>query len=384
MPFPSNQGTQALLREQCEALARRGHDVHLLVYAHGGWTYQAPGVVVHRLRDWPRDRSLRSGPSLQKIALDLQLTVAVRRWSANLRPDVVHAHNYEALLACLLARPKAPVVYHAHTLFGQELPTYLSTPSGRALAALAGEVTDRIVPSRAHRTLAVSPRLVDELIRRGHPPERVECSLPGIDVPSSLPDRRASRLSLGLSGMEVVGYSGNLDGYQDLETLLDALALLAPGRPMLRALIVTSSDEAPLLRAAEARGLADRLVISPHGTFSEAFERVAAANVCVVSRSAPGGFPIKLLTYLAAGRPAVTTVAGCAGLDLGGAVTVVPDGDAAAMAGAIQELLDDPADGDRRGRAGRKLATTTFTWDRAVAVLEEQLHHAAESWLRRD
>ena len=103
LPFPTAQGTQALLREGCEALAEQGNEVHLLVYAHGAapYTPPLPNLVVHRVADWPHERSLRSGPSWRKLVLDWRLIFAIRHLSRELHPDVVHAHNYEALGAAI-------------------------------------------------------------------------------------------------------------------------------------------------------------------------------------------------------------------------------------------------------------------------------------------
>ena len=373
LPFPTHQGTQALIREQCEALARRGHDVHLLVYAHGAFPYDPPGYVVHRLGDWPRERSLRSGPSWRKLGLDLHLAHEIRRLTRRLRPDLVHAHNYEGLAAALLARPRPPVVYHAHTLFGHELPTFLSNPVARSAAWLVGTAMDRLLPPRAELTLAVSPRLVEELLELGHPPGRLECSLPGIDIPDFDVDSRAIRRRLGLAGSEVLCYCGNLDGYQDWQRLVEVMALLTPKRPDLRLLIITASDGTPVERAMNRRGLGDRLVILPHGTFSDVLEQLHAADVCLLPRCAPGGIPIKLLAYLAAGRPVVSSRSGTAGIDFGDTISVVPDGDTSALARCVVHALDDSASARRRASLGEHLVREKFSWDRRCESLERQL-----------
>lgn len=372
MPFPSSQGTQVLVREQCEALTNRGHDVHLLVYAHGAFDYKPP-YTIHRLGDWPHERALRSGPSWRKAILDLLLVREVRRLATEVGPDLVHAHNYEALVACLAARPTAPLVYHAHTLFGHELPTFANGLSSRMLARATGYIVDRTLPRRAEMTLAVSPLLVEELVACGHPAERIECSLPGIDVPDIEADREAQRQSVGLQGQnEVIGYCGNLDGYQGLDTSLGALSLLAPKRPKLMFLVITASSTEPLLDRARALGVRDRVRCVEHGEFSKALELVGAADVCVVSRFTPGGFPIKLLTYLAAGRPVVTTRAGAAGLEIGG-LSVVADRDQRAMAEALEWLLDHPGEASSRGSLGRELVLRDFSWEVAGEGLEAKI-----------
>lgn len=372
MPFPTYQGTQALVREQCEALSARGHDVHLLVYAHGAFAY-TPSYTIHRLEDWPRERALRSGPSWRKVILDLRLVRAVRRLTKTLRPDVVHAHNYEALVACLVARPTPPIVYHAHTLFEYELPIFTNGAGRSSMARIAGNLADRLLPPRASFTLAVSPRLVDELVALGHPSTSIECSSPGIDIPVVELDSKAQRRRLGFNHDEVVGYCGNLDAYQGLDTLLSAISILVSRRPRSRLLVITASDPAPLVDEARSLGIEHRLRVADHGDFANALALMAAAQVCVVSRSTPGGFPIKLLSYLAAARPVVTTFAGAAGLELGETASLVPDSDPSAMADAVEWLLDHPGEARVRGRAGRVLVELGYNWEVAGARLEAQL-----------
>jgi glycosyltransferase involved in cell wall biosynthesis len=51
----------------------------------------------------------------------------------------------------------------------------------------------------------------------------------------------------------------------------------------------------------------------------------------------------------------------------GGAAVVIPDGDAAGMAGAVIRLLDDPEELERRRVQGLAWAST-FTWRRAAEM----------------
>jgi glycosyltransferase involved in cell wall biosynthesis len=49
---------------------------------------------------------------------------------------------------------------------------------------------------------------------------------------------------------------------------------------------------------------------------------------------------------------------------------VVPKGDAAALAGALDKLLSDPALRERMGKAGRQRAVARFDWMRAAERFE--------------
>jgi len=142
-PYPVPQGSQVYLAESARALQRRGHDVRLITYGHGEGPAPDDLRVVRTPRV-PGDAITRSGPNFAKLLLDPLLVRTIRREPV----DVLFAHNYEALLACLLART-APVVYQAHNAMADQLPYYLGEwirPFGLWL--------DRALPKRAAAVIA--------------------------------------------------------------------------------------------------------------------------------------------------------------------------------------------------------------------------------------
>jgi glycosyltransferase involved in cell wall biosynthesis len=129
-----------------------------------------------------------------------------------------------------------------------------------------------------------------------------------------------------------------------LDTLAAAAAIL--DRP---ATVVLYSD-APALPSVEVRGLRPR---------AEVAAALATATVFVLPcrRALDGdqdGVPVVLLEAMAAGLPVVTTaVSGIPEIVDEAVGWVVPPDDPAALAAAIRAALDDPAEAQRRGAAGR-------------------------------
>ncbi|MCB9599758.1 MAG: glycosyltransferase [Sandaracinus sp.] len=323
LPFPSPQGTQAVLRAMVEALASAGHDTHLLTYAHGQGL--APvGVTHHRLSDFPRARSLRSGPSWQKVALDLRLVATLRRLTRGLRPDAVVAHGVEAAWVARAAR--VPALYYAHTRFDAELPTYASLPGlaalGRALDAVAS----------AGPTVAITPDLGAHLSARREVPTLLPPWAPS--EPPRSDERRAARVAMGLArDAKVVAYAGNLDGYQGWEEAAEAVARCAA-----TFLVGTESDPSPL------RDVPHRRV--PLATEHDRRRLHAACDVVVVPRRAPGGLPIKLLDALARDVPVVAGPRALAGLRPDGVERAASD-EADGLALALERALVAPRRGGR-------------------------------------
>ncbi|MBP7683906.1 MAG: glycosyltransferase, partial [Deltaproteobacteria bacterium] len=195
MPFPTPQGTQAIVGMMVRALRQQGHQAHLLTYAHGQPDpHTAMDVEPRRLPDWPRVRATRSGPSLGKLALDLRMVAALRAERARTGARLLVAHNVEAAWACAAAGV-APFVYFAHTSMREELPYYLPR-SMHPLSRAAGDALDRGACIRAASVFALTPALAMRLSPL-HP--RVERVLPPFEMPAHAPpSRTAARMRVGL------------------------------------------------------------------------------------------------------------------------------------------------------------------------------------------
>lgn len=378
LPFPSRQGTQVLLDAIARGLAARGHELHLLVYAHGAFPLDVP-YRIHRLPDRPRFRSLRSGPDWRRAALDLVLALELRRLARALRPDLLQLHNVEAGAAALLLpdRPDAPCVYHAHNLMQHELPTYdrlLPAP----LARRFGRLLDQALPARADLTLAVSESTRAGLLALGAAPARVVTVEPGVDLeelaappaPPPCPFFPSGRREPHSPEALRVAHLGNLDRYQGVDRILDALAVLRrSGWP---AELVAISDSDP----AWVRRLADRLHVPasfvPHGSLAGAIDCARSCHVAALARDVPGGFPIKLIALLHAGVPVAATRSAVDGLRVDPVVWLADREGAGGLADAILAAATHLRS-ELRSAAGMRLAAERFSAAAAAERLEAAL-----------
>lgn len=342
LPFPSSQGTQAALlaivRAVAEDAASRSERVALLTYEAGDGRTPLPANVEHRRTHAPiANRSLRSGPSLAKVAEDAALVRALREAP---EPEIV-AHHVEAGLACVLAGRRFTWV--AHTALGPELPLY--APGRAALAPLlsfAGESLDRFVARRASRVLAISPFLARRIEAHAGVRARVLPTPWPVAAPAQEGERAAARAALGLEAdHEVVLYAGNLDHYQGLDTAVAAIGALAHRRGRLRWLVASESSPDALLSVADRAGIRGRIVLAPLEDDAQRRRAHAAADLAIVPRRLEAGVSIKILEALAHGLPTVAVRAATGGFPLEDACRLVDD-DARALAAAIGEILTEP------------------------------------------
>jgi glycosyltransferase involved in cell wall biosynthesis len=91
-----------------------------------------------------------------------------------------------------------------------------------------------------------------------------------------------------------------------------------------------------------------------------AYERAA---IVIAPLEVSAGTNLKILEAMACGKPVVSTPAGVNGLDLARGEDFVLVHDAAEMAHAIEELMENPARCERLGAAARRRVERQYNWD---------------------
>jgi glycosyltransferase involved in cell wall biosynthesis len=105
-------------------------------------------------------------------------------------------------------------------------------------------------------------------------------------------------------------------------------------------------------------------------TFPEARALVAAADIAVCPRVEASGFPMKLLTYMAAGKAIVACAGSAKSLRHGENGWIVPNGDQGAFADALVALLDDPRARERLGTGAAATVRRQHGWDTMLDRIE--------------
>ncbi len=374
-PFPSLQGSQVFVGQMAERLAAAGHDVHLLTYGQG--TEQVGrGYRHHRIARVPGDDSRRSGPNAAKPVLDAMLAARLVRLVRRERIDVVHAHNYEAAAAAVVARAltRVATVYHSHNLMGDELETYYSAPAARRAASFAGAFLDRHIPRRADAVVALCDWSAARLREAGCRPDRVHVIPPAVEDEGLLEPAAGAKHALGVgSGDFVVGYCGNLDAYQNLALLLDGFARLRARLKegeVARLVVSTHSPSGEFRRWARGFGLGSSLVVADAPGHAEARLALAASDVVALPRRLGSGYPVKLLNYMSSGRAVVSAGCGSKVLRDGVDGVVVADDDPDAFAAALDRCRADPAWRAALGRKARQSFLAGMSWDVVLPQIE--------------
>jgi glycosyltransferase involved in cell wall biosynthesis len=384
-PFPTCQGSQVLIKQSAEALARAGHQVHLVCYHFGEDIplETSEQLVLHRIAYPSIYRKYRAGPSIQKPLLDALMVRLLHRVIRDHGIQVVHAHNYEALLVGLSARMirRIPVVFHSHNAISDELSSFFDSGMARGAADRVAGLIDRNLPRRADHVIAINDDLVRFFRKQGVGEGRITCLPPGIALEpwsdDPLPEGSSEagvlqELDAWLGGEEQVAlYAGNLDDYQNLPLMFLAYVRVRARLPRARLVVVSRSDPAPYRELAAELGLSDALFVVDHSRFELARQVFTRCRVALLPRSSWCGFPIKLLNYMAAGLPVVASQGSAKIVYHGETGLVVDDGDEEGFASAVVRLLSEPETALAMGKAGRQRVESEHSWDTHTHRLEE-------------
>lgn len=367
-PFPSLRGSQALIRELSEALAENGHEIHVVTYPSAQHIAPVERISIHRVPRLPLVAAIPAPISWQKFLLDVLLVFSLWRVVRQHDIEVLHAHNIEAPYAAFLVRlvTGVPVVYHAHNAMMDELPYYFRSRRVKALARTVGRWLDSTVARRADHVIALTSRLGAYLAVRGAA-GRVSKIPPGVYL-----TRKTISTGGDRTGGARIVYAGNLDHYQNIECLVDAFERICAAEP--RSRLVFLLHQAPHLRGAQrVDGLSSRPGISVRslGTLGAVSKELRNADVLVCPRTSWSGFPIKILNYMAAGRPIVQARSTAHVLEDGKQALFFEDGDPGSLAKAVLKVTRDQALAEALGIQGRDLLEREYGWPAILPKIEE-------------
>ena len=154
----------------------------------------------------------------------------------------------------------------------------------------------------------------------------------------------------------------NLEPMYNVEMALDVFQIIKQGHPDARIDVVGSGSQTPRLKQwVQARGLTDVYFHGgvPHSEIPGYLDRAEI----FLNPTNVDNLPMSLIEAFASGVPVVTTNVGGIPdlLDDSGAALTVEAGDARAMAGAVERLLNDSELAKSMVLAGRRL-TAKYTW----------------------
>jgi len=351
------------VHKEAKTLASAGHNVMVYALWEAGLPYQETRAGYQICRISLHSRRWRGG-SIAPLIKYMEFVVRVLQKISQQPTDVIHAHDAKPLpIAWLSARRTgAHLIYDAH-----ELETGRNF-GGTRLAGIYQLIwawPERAFIHRADVVITVCEGIADELMR-----------LYGILRPTvvkNCPEKQSPRSTnllrekLSISNQsKIVLYQGAVIAGRGLETMASAVQQL----PNVVGVILGNGSLLEYYRAQVAKGNWVRMYLPGRVPLSQLPSYTASADIGVsliqnTCRSYYYALPNKLFEYIQAGIPVV----GSNLPEIAKVITtyrigeVVDPDDPAAVAAAIQKLLDDPHY-YARIRANTAHAARVFNWER--------------------
>ncbi len=367
-PFYQERGTPIAVHLLLQALSAQGHRVDALVYPQGtDRTY--PGVRLIRAPRFPGVRSIRPGPSWNKLLSDVPFAFAALWLARRTRYDVVHAIEESVFIARVIKRLHGvPYLYDMDSgMADQVLGKYpaLRAVGGalRGLEAMAARGAEVVVP--VCEALAQTAR--------AYGAQRVEV-LRDVSMLSASADAHLTRPSFReakqLSG-PVVMYVGNLEWYQGIDLLLEGMVRARQRVPAAQLVIVGGEPKgiARYQHRATALGLDGGVRFVGPWPLSDLGYCLEAADVLVSPRRQGGNTPMKIYSYLDSGRPVLATNLPTHTQVLTEDVAVLAAPTAEAIGEGLVRLLEQPEVGRRLGMHARALVAQQYSYPVFEATL---------------
>ena len=382
-------GMNVYVREVARELARRGDRVDVFTRWREPDDPQiqelGPGASVIHIPSGP----VRYIPKIEVYERIGQFTASILEYVEHngLKYDLVHSHYWLSAVVAreLAARWDVPTVHMAHTLGLVKREVADEDPD--AESDIRVEIERRAV-RRSDGLVAASEIEAGELLRLyDADPARLSIVPCGVDTDVFRPIRQVdAREALGRDQCErLVLFVGRIEQIKGIDVLLDALGLLFKRRPDLRGdvcLVVVGGaldpgDDAPETeKIQELRRLVHEHRMEDSVDFIGSIDQprlalwYSAADLCAVP-SLTESFGLVALEAMACGTPVVATRVG--GLQTvvenGESGLLVPPGDHAALAEAIEQVLMDHRVRTHLAHGARDRAEH-FTWQRVGDGIE--------------
>ena len=408
--FPPEMGAPAArVSELSRHWVKAGHDVTVLT----GFPHYPSGVVPEEYRAKLRRLIMRE--DLDGIRVERTWLAALpnrKTWervlnytsftvSAALRgsflgsPDILIATSPQ-LLQCLaglwIATLKGiPFVFEVRDLWPESLTVEADSVVNRQVRAVLRWIAD-LLYRRARHIIVVTPAFKKHIVEQYKvEPEKISIVMNGVEADEFTPNAETDSAveEFQLRGRSVVSFIGVLGNAHGLQAVAYAAARLRETRPDALLLLVGEGADRASLEALGAKlGLKNLLIVGQQPR-NKIPALIRASSACMVLLKKSEVFktviPTKMLEFMACGRPVILGAEGQSrevveNADCG---ICIPPEDSAALAGAIEQLLDDPELRKRLGANGRGYVVTHLSRGRTARDYITVLRRVSESTVLR-
>jgi glycosyltransferase involved in cell wall biosynthesis len=362
-PFFEPRGTPISVYQRLEALSSLGHHVDLVTY-HVGADVHIPNVTVYRTPAIWFITGVKIGPSWAKPLLDFLLFVLALVKLLTRRYDAIHSHEEAAFFAALLGYFfRIPHIYDMHSSLPRQLQNF-DVGNWRPLIRLFQWLEKRTLES-CHAVITIDAEL-EQYACSVHPGVR-QVRIENRAIPAKLRLVDSVLISqlknnIHLASQQLIVYTGTFERYQGIELLLQSARIVKEQNRQAKFVLVGGKPaQIESFRTLAAReGVEDSIIFVGIVTPDEAIAFLDIADVLVSPRTGGAFAPLKIYSYLFAGKPTVATRIPAHANVLNEDIALLVEPNKEALAEGILYLLANATEREELGRRARQHATERY------------------------
>lgn len=371
-PFFEPRGTPISIYQRLRGLSALGHSVDLVTYPVGE-DVDIPNVTIHRTVSLPFIKEVPIGPSWAKIPLDILIFFKTLWMLLTRRYDAIHSHEEASFFAMLFSFIFGiPHVYDMHSSLPKQLENFgfLDFPPIVKLF----EIFEEWVLNTCDVVLTIGTDLEEHVIAVNNDSNHIrienipihEESTSKCDVVQTLKTKHA------LHGKTPIVYTGTFERYQGLDMLIEAAQTIVCAHPDVVFVMVGGKPE----QVQQYRQQVIEFNLEEHFIFtgivpmSDSLDYLQMADILVSPRTEGLSVPLKIYTYLHAGKPIVATNIYAHTQILGDETAMITRPTADAYANGVCELLINDVRRQELGANAYHLAQEQYSLKSYLAKLE--------------
>ena len=371
-PFFEPRGTPISVRQRLTGLTSLGHKVDLATY-HLGEVVDLQGLKIYRTPTISSIRSLKVGPSWQKIPLDFLLILKSIALLFSNKYDVIHSHEEAGFFAVFLAWLfKVPHVYDMHSSLPKQLVNFRFGDNKGMIGIF--EYLERLVVNTCDAMITIGPDL-EQYVHEMNPdvPMQMIENLPlNIDQNFDEISPEISSRFRQHNGLSVV-YTGTFERYQGVDVLIKSFEQVNHNHPETQLILVGGKPEQIQVyqNMVSQMGLDGSIQFTGIVSLEDANAYIHLADILVSPRIEGTSVPLKIYTYLHAGKPILATDIPAHSLVLCQENACLVDPTPEGMTAGLTRLINDDQLRSELSLEGKKLAEQKYGQSQYLSKLEK-------------
>ncbi len=306
-PFFEPRGTPFSEYFRIKALSHLGHDIDLVTYPIGE-DKEIKNLKIYRSFRPFFIKSVKTGPSFNKLILDFFLFFKVIPRLMKNKYDLIHTHEEANIMGVFFSKiMRIPHLYDMHSSLVQQMDNFQFTKS-KFIKWIFKKIENTTLKN-AKSIIVICKSLFDHAKKLTDEGKLtiIENFYDEIDY-NNLDENKLNKIKneMNPDNKKLIVYTGTLEHYQGIPLLIDSMEYLDDD--FLLVLIGGKEEQVERLKKEVLeRGLEDKVKLLGTKSYEVMPYYLRIADVLVSPRSKGTNIPLKIYSYLKSGKPVVAT-----------------------------------------------------------------------------